>query len=112
MNNKSDIIMIFASSEPEVQTHEVRRGVSEAVKSVAHKFSEVAVSTMKDNVRRFLKNLDIILKSSPKDVGGLTLDEVEIQVQIDGKGNVGISGIAEAELAAQGGIKFVLRKKM
>ena len=40
------------------------------------------------------------------------LDEVEIHAQIDSKGNVGISGVAGAEVAVQGGIKLVLRKKL
>ena len=76
------------------------------------KVSEVAVSTLQENMRFFLSNLDTIISASPKDVGGLVLDEVEICAQIDGRGNVGISGIAGAEVSAQGGIKFVLRKKV
>ena len=48
---------------------------------------------------------------SPQEVGGLTLDEVEIQAQIDGKGNVGLSGIASAEIAAQGGAQVRLAQE-
>jgi hypothetical protein len=62
-------------------------------------------------MRRFLRSLDSIISASPQEVGGLILDEVEIQAQIDGKGNVGLSGIASAEFATKGGLKFVLRKK-
>jgi hypothetical protein len=72
---------------------------------------EITVSTLQENMSRFLRGLDAIISAAPKEVGGLALDEVEIHAQIDGKGNVGMSGIAGAELVAQGGIKFVLRKK-
>jgi hypothetical protein len=112
MTDKSDCILIFAVGESAVPSTDVRRGLRDKMNSAAIKASEVTVSTLQDNMRRFLSSLDTILSSSPKDVGGLTLDEVEIQAEIDGKGNVGISGIAGAELAAKGGIKFVFRKKM
>lgn len=112
MTDNSDCIMIFTTGESPSPSPDVRRGLGDAMKSVATKASEVAVSTLQENMRRFLTSLDTIMSASPKDVGGLTLDVVEVQAQIDGKGNVGISGIAGAELAVQGGIKFVLRKKM
>ena len=41
----------------------------------------------------------------------MMLDEVEVQVHVDGQGNVGIAGIAAAEVTLQGGIKLVLRRK-
>lgn len=113
MTEKTDSILIFTGSEAAVSgTEKVGRGLSDAMKGVAAKASEVTVNTLQENMHRFLSSLDIIIKSSPKDVGGLTLDEVEIYAQIDSKGNVGISGIASAEFATQGGVKFVLRNKL
>ncbi len=112
VTNNIDSILIFTSGEAAIPPQEVRRGLGEAMKSAAAKTSEVAVSTLQENMRRFLSSLDVVISASPKNVGGLVLDEVEIQAQIDSKGNVGISGIAGAEFAMQGGIKFVLRKKM
>ena len=111
-SDKSESILIFTAGEPAVPPHDRRRGLGDAIKSAAAKASEVTVSTLQENMRRFLNSLDTILSGSPKDVGGLTLDEVEIHAQIDGKGMIGISSILGAEFAAQGGIKFVLRKKM
>jgi len=102
-------ILIFTGGEA---PHAVRRGLGDTMKSAAAKGSEVAVNVLQENMRRFLGSLDTIISASPKDIGGLTLDEVEIHAQIDSKGNIGISGIAGVEFAAQGGIKFVLRKKM
>jgi len=111
VSDSSGSILIFITGESAASPSEVRRGLGDAIKGAAAKASEVAVTTLQENMRRFLSSLDTVISASPKDVGGLTLDEVEIHAQIDGKGNVGISGIGGAEFAAQGGIKFVLRKK-
>ena len=111
MTNNIDNILIFTSGDAAIPATEVRRGLGDAMRNVAAKTSEVTVTTLQENMRRFLGGLDVVISASPKDIGGLTLDEVEIQAQIDSKGNIGISGIAEAEFAVQGGIKFVLRRK-
>jgi hypothetical protein len=111
VNDNADHILIFAGDETAAPPPDVRRGLGGAMKTATAKASEVAVSTLQENMRLFLKSLDTIINESPKDVGGLTLDEVEICAQIDSKGNVGISSIVGAEVSAQGGIKFVLRKK-
>ena len=111
MNNNADHILIFAGGEAAAPQHDARRGLGGAMKTATAKASEVAVSTLQENMRLFLESLDTIINESPKDVGGFVLDEVEICAQIDSKGNVGIYGIAGAEVSAQGGIKFVLRKK-
>lgn len=112
MSGEKESILIFTIDDPMASSTEVQRGLRERIESVTAKVSEVTVSTVQQSMARFLQSLDIIISSSPKEVGGLTLDEVEIQAQIDGKGNVGLSGIASAEFASQGGIKFVLRKKV
>ena len=78
----------------------------------AAKASKVAMDTLQKNMSGFLGGMDKVMRNSPKDIGGLTLDEVEIYAQIDSKGNVGLFGLVGAEFAAQGGIRFVLRKKM
>jgi hypothetical protein len=112
MSNNEKNILIFTGGEATTSPPEVRRGLGGAMKTATAKASEVTVSILQENMRLFLESLDTIISASPKDVGGLVLDEVEICAQIDGKGNVGISGVAGAEVSAQGGIKFVLRKKV
>jgi hypothetical protein len=111
MSDREDSILIFSAGEPTSPSSEVRRGLRERIESAAATASVVTVSTLQENMQRFLQSLDTIISASPQEVGGLTLDEVEIQAQIDSKGNVGLSGIASAEFAAKGGLKFVLRKK-
>jgi hypothetical protein len=111
LSDKSDYMLIF-TGELALPSPGVRRRLDDKLKSVVAKASEVTVITLQENMRRFLSSLDTILRNSPKDVGGLTLDEIEIYAQVDGKGNIGIAGIAGAEVAVQGGIKFVLRKRI
>jgi len=112
VSNNEKNILIFTGGEVAAPPPDARRGLGGAMKTATAKASAVAVSTLQENMRLFLSNLDNIISASPKDVGGLVLDEVEICAQIDSKGNVGICGIAGAEVSAQGGIKFVLRKKV
>lgn len=111
MSDKEESIWIFSTGDFTSTTPEARRGLRERIESAAATASKVTVRTLQENMGRFLQSLDTIISASPQEVGGLSLDEIEIQAQIDGKGNVGLSGIASAEIAAQGGLKFVLRKK-
>lgn len=111
VSDNKDRILIFTDEETAAPPSDARRGLGDAMKTATAKASEVAVSTLQENMRSFLNSLDTIISAAPKDVGGLVLDEVEICAQIDSKGNVGIYGIAGTEVSAQGGIKFVLRKK-
>jgi hypothetical protein len=111
VSSDPDYMLIFTDGEPAVLASDGRRGLGDALKNAAAKTSEVTISTLQANMCRFLSSLDIIISTSPKEVGGLTLEEVEIHAQIDSKGNIGISAIAGGEVAAHGGIKLVLRKK-
>jgi len=114
MADTPDCILIYIADADEAALTPTgaRRGLGDKVTGAAAKASEVSVSTLQENMRRFLSGLDSIISTSPKSIGGLTLDEVEIHAQIDSRGNVGICGFAGAEVAAQGGIRFVLRKKV
>ena len=88
-----------------------RRGLKEVTQAAAGKVSEVAVTTLQENMRRFLHSLSVILSAPPEDVGGLTLDTVEVSAQIDGKGNIGMIGVGTAEMAVHGSLKLILKKR-
>ncbi len=105
-------MLVFGIEKEEEPSGEARRGIGRFAKDVSHKVSKVTVSTLQKNMQRFLQNVDFILTTSPKEIGGLTLDEVEIHAQIDSKGSMGLASFVGAEVALQGGIKFVLRKKV
>lgn len=112
MSNITDSILIFTTNQIKAPSSgEAKRGLKKAIKNTMEQAAEVTVGTLQENIRQFVSSLDMIISTSPKEVGGLTLDEIEIHANIDSKGNVGIASIVGAEFAAQGGIKFVLRKK-
>jgi hypothetical protein len=103
-------ILIFSLDDGNSKS-EAKRGLGKLLTQGSLKPSAVAVEVLEKNFVWFLQSLDRILAASPENIGGMKLDEVEIQAGIDAKGNIGISGIASAELASRGGIKFLLRKK-
>ena len=112
MDNSTDSILIFTTDLIKVSSSdEAKRGVKRTIKGIGEQAVEVTVNTLQENMRRLLSSLNTIITTSPKEVGGLALDVIEIHANIDGKGNIGIAGIVGAEFATQGGIKFVLRKK-
>jgi len=112
--DNTDSILIFTTDGEDtvLLDEDVCRGFDSVLKRASTKTSEVSVSTLQENMCHFLSSLDTIISSSPKEIGGLILEEMEICVQIDGKGKVGITGLVGAEAATRGGIKFVLRKKL
>jgi hypothetical protein len=113
MKNVTESILIF-TNEPLTSSseNETKRGVKTKIKSVSSQIAYVAVNELEKNMSQFLNNLNTIISNSPKEVGGLALDEIEIHANIDSKGNISLLGILGAELVVQGGIKFVLRRKM
>ena len=110
MDQMEQSIFIFTGDEA-ASPAGARRGLKEAAEAAAGKVSEVAVTTLQENMRKFLHSLSIILSAPPEDVGGLTLDTVEVSAQIDGKGNIGMIGVGAAEMAVHGGLKLILKKK-
>jgi len=112
MKNSESILIFTGESQSKIPYESERGVVRGSLRNVAGNISKVAVTSMENNMRQFISSLDRIIGASPKEVGGLSLDEIEIHANIDGKGNIGISGIASAEVAVQGGIKFILRRKL
>lgn len=112
MNSDQETILIFTTDEEPDSQQTIYRSLDSAIKHVAAKASEVTVSTLQKNMVRFLTGLDAIISAAPKEVGGLTLDELDIHLQVDSKGNVGLSDFAGIEVGTSGVIKLVLRKKV
>lgn len=111
MHTTTDSIVIFTGAPEHGSSPDATmRGPSTMTTTAMQAATEITVRTLKDNMSNFLRNLDIIISASPKDVGDLRLDEVEIHAQIDSNGTIGIVGLVGAAFAAHGGIKFVLRK--
>lgn len=113
MPEKKEYIYIFTSDIPiRPPTGGSRRGIHDVIEKARDRGVKVALSTIRNNMQGFLEGLDKIITPYLPEVGGLALDEIEVYAQIDGKGNVGIAGLLGTEVVAQGGIKFVLRKRL
>ena len=108
MADSNDSLLIFTVGEVE---GEARRGLREIDQKAPGTISEIAVTTLQANMHKFIRSLNTILNVPPEETGGMTLDTVEVSAQLDAKGNVGLWGFGNAELAAHGGIKLVLKKK-
>ena len=81
MSDNKDHILIFTGGEVAAPPPDARCGLGDAMKTATVEASEVAVSTLQENMHLFLESID----AAPKDVGGFVLDEVEICSQIDSK---------------------------
>jgi hypothetical protein len=54
---------------------------------------EIALSTLQENMRKFLRSPKTILSIPPEELGGLTLDTVEVSAQLDGATVTLVSGV-------------------
>ena len=61
------------------------------------------------NVNLFLTQMGNVVAKTPDEVGKLTLSEIEVSAEINGKGQVVLWGVG-GEIGASGGIKFIFRK--
>jgi hypothetical protein len=112
MPEEKGYVYIFTAEGP-LQAAPSRsvRGIRDVAETARERGVKAAIATVQANMQSFLEGLGKIIEACPRDIGGLALDEIEVHAQIDGKGNVGIAGLLGAEVAAQSGIKFVLRKQ-
>jgi hypothetical protein len=112
MPEEKGYVYIFTAGGPvPAASRRSTRGLRDVAETARERGVKAAITTLQANMRAFLEGLGKIIEASPHDIGGLTLDEIEVHAQIDGKGNVGIAGLLGAEVVAQSGIKFVLRKQ-
>ena len=112
MNNDAEMITIFSIPTTAEEQRGAQRGIRDLARSVSQGASQVAVSTIQDNLQRFVHAIDGMFETLPKKVGGLALEKVEIHAEIDGKGNIGISAIGGAQIAAKSGIKLILSRQI
>ena len=65
MNDNADHILIFTGDETTPPPPDTRRGLGGAMKTATAKVSEVAVSTLQENMRLFLESIDTIINAAP-----------------------------------------------
>ena len=70
---------------------------------------EIEVSTLKERVHEFLKDMQEIVDEAPESKGGFRLEEIEIRADISVKGKVSLLGTG-GEFGGSGGITFKLKR--
>lgn len=104
----SDSIFIISGEEvaPAGGRHLGARGD----RSVSTHINEQSVSTVKENMNGFLKNLGQILSLEEDVKGDYVIDKVEVNAQITGEGKIGLLGTG-VNVGASTGLKIVLQRK-
>ena len=104
----TDQIFILTSVEQEFEHRPTERGLRDALSISPIK--AVSVSALKQNMKQFFDQLQEILDSGREKIGQFEIDQVEISAQITAGGEVCLLG-SGVKVGAQGGIKFVLKRK-
>jgi hypothetical protein len=89
-----------------------RGGPIDALKGLASsslKYVEISPDVLEAQLTEFLAKMDRIVQKLPKLVGQFHLDEVELSVEITGKGTVAFLGTG-GELGSTGGLRFTLKR--
>lgn len=82
------------------------RGKSQSGKNHTH----ISVSQLKNNMEEFLDVVEETFEKTDKPNSKMVLDELELVVEINGKGQVSLLGTG-TEVGAKGGIKLKFKRK-
>jgi hypothetical protein len=74
------------------------------------KRSRLSANDLKQNMGEFLEVIEEALEKAEKPKSGMVLDEVELSVEVNGKGQVSLFGTG-GEAGGKGAIKFKFKRK-
>ncbi|CAN5296134.1 hypothetical protein BH10ACI1_BH10ACI1_28040 [soil metagenome] len=105
--------LLVISNLPESSSQETgRRG---GIASRMPNFTSVDVNSLQTQINVFLQQMNIVMTNTPEKVGDFKLSEFEISaaIVIQGKGQIGIALLGQAEISGQvsGGLKFVFKRE-
>jgi hypothetical protein len=128
-SSRADTIAILTGTVPAAPAHdygdmEPRRGDPDEYTDLEPRrtpkepklpqLTEVSITHLQQQVNVFLTQLGTVMKDPPEPVGGFRVDEFEVSVGIvvEGKGEIKLALIANAEVGAgiNAGIKFVFKR--
>ncbi len=78
--------------------------------SNGRKRSRLSADDLKQNMEEFLEVIEKALEQAEKPKSGMILDEVELSVEVNGKGQVSLFGTG-GEAGGKGAIKFKFKRK-
>lgn len=109
--SKNEILVITGASVPNDEDLHRRGG---GILRKLPEIKSVDVSTLQTQVNIFLQQLNVVMSETPEKVGEFTLAEFEVTagIVIQGKGQIGIAILGQAELSGQinAGLKFVFKR--
>jgi hypothetical protein len=70
---------------------------------------EVEIEDLKDQLQKFLMDMQEVLHGLPERIGEFQIDSMDISVEVSTKGTVSLMGIG-GELGGKGGITFTLKR--
>ena len=74
------------------------------------KRSRLSADDLKQNMEEFLEVIEKALEQAEQPKSGMILDEVELSVEVNGKGQVSLFGTG-GEVGGKGAIKFKFKRK-
>lgn len=78
-------------------------------------FTTVDVNNLQTQINVFLQQMNIVMTNTPEKVGNFKLSEFEISaaIVVQGKGQIGIALLGQAEISGQvsGGLKFIFKRE-
>jgi hypothetical protein len=98
-----------------VESHENKTGMREAgylknkIQQFVVKSKEIAVSDFKENLSKFLLDIEDILSISKDRYGNFIMESIEINADISADGKIGLMG-TEVGISGTHGIKFVFKR--
>ena len=84
-------------------------GMVKRAGKVAIEYIQLAPELLQAELARFLQSVDTIVKNLPAKVGELSVDSLELSVEITAKGSIGLLGTG-GEVGGKGGLTFVLKR--
>ncbi len=70
----------------------------------------VSVTTLGDNLRKFVSGLDAAFKDVPSALASYDLDEVEVSVTVSAEGSISLLG-SGGKAGVEGGLKLTFSRK-
>jgi hypothetical protein len=114
MNEKENnqILIISNVSAKDTDKELARRGSS--IVSKMPNLTSVDVTNLQTQINVFLQQMNIVMSNTPEKVGDFKLSEFEVTagIVVQGKGQIGIALLGQAEISGQinGGLKFVFKR--
>jgi hypothetical protein len=102
-------ISIVAGARGEEEIDSTDRGFTDEVQKFFARRVELSADDVARQLKNFLDTMDTVLTKLPAKLGGFTLKEMELSVEISATGKVSLLGTG-GEMGTTGGLKFTLKR--